>query len=260
MLRQHNVNGLTYFTFPALSDAGVEHLIGTRRGGVSEGPFEALNMSTSVGDAPEKVRENRARLGQLVGITPEEMVTAWLVHGSDVARVNSAHRGQRIPYHDALITNEPNVPLFMTFADCLPIILYDPVHRAVGLVHAGWRGTAAGILLNTIRAMGKAFGTRAADLTVAFGPSIGICHYEVGTDVLEAFRLFGHSPVVMRPGSNGRAHLDLVATNRRQAEQAGVEQVLTSGYCTACHTDLFYSHRAEGGRTGRFGVVVMLRE
>ena len=258
MLRQHSANGVTYFTFPELTEYGLYHVIGSRVGGVSPEPFASLNVSVSVGDTAENVRENRRRLGEILGITPDQFVTAWMIHGNTVARVNGEHRGQRIPYCDALITDEPGVPLFMTFADCVPIIVYDPTHKAVGLAHAGWRGTAAGVLQNTLHAMQQAFGSEARETVVAFGPAIGVCHYEVGPDVMEAFRLLGRATPAFQPGHEGHAYLDLVETNRRMARNAGVSQVLESEYCTACHTDVFFSHRAERGRTGRFGVLVML--
>ena len=258
MLRQHEANGVTYFTFPQLTALGVHHVIGTRLGGVSSPPFDTLNVSLSVGDDPQRVEENRRRLAALVDIAPTQLVTAWLVHGRDVARVNGEHRGHRIPYYDALMTNEPGVPLFMTFADCLPIIVYDPVRRAVALAHAGWRGTAAGIMEHTLLAMHEAYGTRPQEVIVGFGPAIRACHYEVGPDVVEAFRLLGRTPPVLHPADNGHARLDLVETNRRQAASLGVSEFLTASHCTACHTDLFFSHRAEHGQTGRFGVVVVL--
>lgn len=202
MLQENEQAGVRYFTFPDLTAMGVDHVIGTRQGGVSPAPFASLNVSMSVGDAAENVRQNRARLGQIVGVTPEDMVTAWLVHGNDVAPVNGAHRGQRIPYHDALVTNEPEVPLFMTFADCVPIILFDPVHRAVGLIHAGWRGTAAGIVPRTVQVMHQCFQTRPQDLVLAFGPAIGRCHYEVGPEVLQAFQHLVRTPAVFEPADN----------------------------------------------------------
>ena len=260
MFQRHSVNGLTYFTFSELTAEGVNHVIGSRLGGVSGEPFSTLNMSFSVGDDPNRVQENRNRLAQLVGVTAADLVGAWLTHGNDVARVNREHRGQYIPYHDGLITDEPGVPLFMTFADCVPIILHDPKHHAVGLLHAGWRGTAAGIVAQAVARMEEEFGTHPEDLTMAFGPAIGTCHYEVGPDVMEAFQTLGRTPPVFQPGSNGHVHLDLIATNKHQAMALGVERFLESAYCTACHTDLFYSHRAEGGKTGRFGVIVMLAE
>ncbi len=259
MFQRHSLNGLTYFTFTELTAAGVAHVVGTRLGGVSEKPFATLNMSFSVGDHPEHVQENRRRLAHLLNVSERDLVGAWLVHGNDVARVNGTHKGQHIPYHDGLITDEPGVPLFMTFADCVPIILYDTAHHAVGLLHAGWRGTAAGIVEHAIHRMGEEFGTHPQDLVMAFGPAIGVCHYEVGEDVMDAFLTLGRTPPVFQPGRNGHVYLNLVETNKRQAMALGVEHFLETSYCTACHTDLFYSHRAERGHTGRFGVIVMLK-
>lgn len=259
MMKCHRAGELTYFTFPALTEAGLKHTIGTRLGGVSPPPFHTLNMSVTVGDCPENVRENRARLGRVLGVRPEELVIAWLVHGCDVARVGYRHRGNRVPHHDALMTAEPGVPLFMTFADCVPVIVYDPVQKAVVLAHAGWRGTAQGITRNAIRALQVTYGSHPADILVALGPAIGPCHYEVGAEVVKAVqpRHTNPSPLIHEPRP-GHTHLDLFTANRLQAQALGISQVLISPYCTACHTDLFYSHRAERGRTGRFGVLVML--
>ncbi len=257
MFLSHDHEGLLYFTFSELDTLGLRHVIASRRGGVSPAPFDTLNVSIAVGDRPENVLRNRARIAQQVGIRPQEFVTAWLVHGHDVARVGSEDKGKRMRRRDALITNVPEVPLFMAFADCVPVILYDPEHRALGLAHAGWRGTAAGVTMRTIVAMEQAYGTRPQALVVALGPAIGACHYEVGPEVIEAFDVFNRGPVVFERTSE-RYHLDLIATNEAQARMMHVRHVLTSGYCTACHTDLFYSHRAEQGKTGRFGVLVML--
>jgi len=257
MFTQHNHEGVIYFTFSELDTRGLVHVIGSRRGGISPPPFDTLNVSTAVGDAPENVRENRARLAQIVGVSPKDFVTAWLVHGHDVARVGPEPRGTRVRHRDALITDTPEVPLFMTFADCVPVILYDPEHHAVGLAHAGWRGTAAGVTMRTIAAMQQAYGTRPEALVVALGPAIHMCHYEVGPDVIEAFDVFGRGPVVFERQED-RYYLDLIATNVQQAQMMHVRDVLTAPYCTACRTDLFYSHRAEKGKTGRFGVLVML--
>lgn len=257
MLTTHRHGDLLYFTFPRLDKLGLVHVIGSRQGGVSPPPFATLNVSTAVGDTPENVRENRARLASIAGVTPEDFVTAWLVHGNDVAQVGPEARGTRVRHRDALITNTPGLPLFMTFADCVPVILFDPEHHAVGLAHAGWRGTAAGVTMRAIAAMQQAYGTRPESLVVALGPAIHVCHYEVGPDVLEAFDIFGRGPVVFERRDD-RYYLDLIATNAQQAEMMHVRDILIADYCTACRTDLFYSHRAEGGETGRFGVLVML--
>ncbi|MDO9066744.1 MAG: peptidoglycan editing factor PgeF, partial [Chloroflexota bacterium] len=155
--------------------------------------------------------------------------------------------------------------LAMRFADCVPVLLCDPIHEAVGLAHAGWRGSAAGIASRTVRAMAQAFGTRPPDLLAGIGPSIGRCCYEVGHPVIQHFS--AHFPwwreVVA--GHTGRLHLDLWEANRRQLLDAGLpaEQIAVAGICTACHTEDFYSHRREHGQeagaTGRFTAVIGLR-
>ncbi len=168
---------------------------------------------------------------------------------------------------DALITACPGVMLTMRFADCVPVLLYDPVHRAVGLAHAGWRGSAAGIAARTVQAMGQAFGTEPRDLLAGIGPSIGRCCYEVDQPVIQSFsaRFPWWRDVVS--GEAGRLHLDLWAANRRQLVDAGLadERIDVAGICTACHTGDFYSHRRESGpgsvagETGRFTAVIGLR-
>lgn len=258
MFRLRAKAAVLHFVFEELEAHGVKHAVASRHGGVSPAPFASLNMSTSVGDTPENVRENRERVARLLATSARDLVIAALSHGTSVKVVGKEDKGRRIPATDALVTAEPGIALFMTFADCVPIIVYDPVRRAVGLVHAGWRGTAAGVLERTIHTFQECFGTRPEDLMVAFGPAIGPCHYEVGPDVLETFRRFGKVPVVARPSADGKVFLDLVATNREQAAALGVRRFLHAGICTACRTDLFYSHRGERGRTGRFGVIVML--
>ena len=259
MFEQRKHEGVTYFVFKELEDQGVAHVIGTRQGGVSPPPFDTLNVSLAVEDTPERVRENRARLARILHLTPDDLVRVHLVHGAQAEKVGREHKGSMIRHRDALMTDEPGVPLFMTFADCIPVIIFDPIHRAVALVHAGWRGTAAGITMRTIAQMQQTYGSRPEDLVVALGPGIGRCHYEVGMDVIEAFDVFGRGPVVFE--KKGRRYfLDLVETNAQQAAMMHVPTVLKSGYCTACHPDLFFSHRGEKGKTGRFGVIVMLGE
>lgn len=251
-------DGLLYFVFEPLEAYEVRHVIASRRGGVSPSPYASLNMSTSVGDEAANVRANRERAARLLGVSAQDLVIAALSHGTNVRVVGRADKGKRIPATDALVTAEPAVPLFMTFADCVPILVYDPVRHALGLVHAGWRGTAAGVLKETIHTLRGLFGTRPEDLCIAFGPAIGPCHYEVGPEVVETFRRCGNVPVIARPSQDGRVYLDLIGSNERQAAALGVRRFFHAGICTACHTELFFSHRGEGGRTGRFGVIAML--
>jgi YfiH family protein len=149
----------------------------------------------------------------------------------------------------------------LRFADCTPVWLYDPVQRAIGLAHAGWRGTVVGAARATVAAMQSAYGCRPADLLAGIGPAIGPCCYEVGEDVAQAIDgAFSEAAGrLLSPQTNGKWHLDLWAANRHTLMQAGVQQIEVAGICTACHTDEWFSHRAERGRTGRIGALIGLK-
>lgn len=288
-MHEHHDDGLTYFgfeSFPATN--GLRHAVFSRLGGVSEGPFASLNLSVSVPDDRERVYANRRKVYGRYGRDTDTVVHAHLVHGADVARVTRANDGAWAEHMDAIITDQPGCVLTMNFADCAPILLYDPARRAIGLGHAGWRGAMVDLPGAMVRAMAAHFGSRPAGLLAAVGPCIGLCCYEVGDDVVAAARaafddyesLFskldgkddrlhsvrgattdhgtGDQAAVRGPSSVVRRHFDLPAANRRALERAGVRSVELSGLCTACRTDLFFSHRAEKGRTGRFGVVLTI--
>jgi YfiH family protein len=260
-LLKHHDNGLVYYCFEALDDQpGLFHGIFTRLGGVSSAPWATLNVGHTVGDDDEAVEENHHRVCRTLGIARRDIATGHQVHGTRVAHVGHADRGQVYPQTDILITNVPGVALMQRYADCLPVLLYDPVHRAIGLAHAGWRGTLAGVVREAVQAMQSAFNSHPANLVVGLGPGIGPCCYQVGPEVAEAAQaaIPGWPSVLLRQ-RDGSWHLDLWEANRRLLVQAGVERVEISGLCTACRTDEFYSHRAERGQTGRFGVIVGLR-
>jgi YfiH family protein len=158
-----------------------------------------------------------------------------------------------------MVTDCPALPLTMRFADCTPILLYDPVRHAAGIAHAGWRGTVSGAAVSALHAMQSAFGTRPQDVQAGIGPSIGPDRYQVGEEVVEAVRrAFGTTDGLIKRADDGSAYLDLWAANRLALERVGVRQIEVAGICTATRTDEFYSHRAEAGRTGRFGVVMAL--
>lgn len=267
---EHNHDTIYYLAFGSWSArAGVRHAVFSRQGGVSAAPFESLNLSVSVPDDKVDVYANRRRAYGLFGRDTDSVVHAHLVHGTAVARVTQANNGTWLPHSDALITNEPGCALTMNYADCAPILLYDPVQQAIGLGHAGWRGTVADVPGAMVGAMVAEFGSDPADLLAAVGPSIGPCCYEVGTDVIDAVGAAFTDPAALLPypATNGntppagqRPHFDLPEANRRQLLSAGVpaRQIELAGLCTACRTDLFFSHRAENGRTGRFGALLML--
>lgn len=239
---------------------GVLHTFSTRQGGVSRPPFATLNLGQSVGDDPAAVEENRRRLFGAFGIGLGQVVRTRQVHGNGVLRVGAPLTER--PECDALITDVPGLALVVSTADCLPILIHDPVHRAVAAVHAGWRGTAQRIVTQALVAMGKAYGTDPADCRAAIGPGIRRCCFEVDAVVTEpmahAVSNWEAYATVARPG---HWLLDLAGVNRELLEGAGVlsERIEDIGLCTSCRGDLFFSHRAEKGRTGRMMNFILLR-
>jgi YfiH family protein len=261
MMIRHHVGLAPYYTFEAFRQyPQVLNAVFTRLGG-SRPPLWGLNVGHSVGDTPEAVEDNHHLVYQTLGISPSQVVTAHQVHGSHVAPVDLPNCGTVLPETDSLITAQSGITLMLRFADCLPILLYDPSTPAVGLGHAGWRGTAAQIAPHMVKAMSESFGTDPAALVVALGPAVGPCCYEVGPEVAEAI-----APTLTDPRqavlgqTDGRLSLDLWEANRQQLEDCGVWQIEIGRICTACHAQEFFSHRAEGGETGRFAVLMGLEE
>jgi YfiH family protein len=238
------------------------HAIFTRQGGVSQAPFESLNLSIVVGDDDQDVAENFWRACRVVDTTPDRTVSCYLAHGVDILTISQANRRPVMDSKaDGLITGERDVYLVMRFGDCTPLILFDPIHSAVGLAHAGWRGTmqnAAGAVVNE---MVRQLGCQPRNIIAVIGPSIGPCCYEVGPDVMAAAQTLINSSRLFtrRNGNTQRVHFNLWEANRRQLADCGLQQIIQSELCTACNTDLFFSHRAEKGLTGRFGVIIGLR-
>lgn len=259
---------LSYFRFEAHRE--VTNAVTTRVGGRSGGAYESLNLGLHVGDEPDAVLENRALLAQALAIEPESLTLADQIHKTRIAVVKATHRGRgavteddALARTDAMVTNVPDIPLLVLIADCVAVSLYDPVQHAVGLVHAGWQGTVAGIADRTVKKMERAFGTEPADLLAGLSPAIGKGHYEVGQEVLDAYReAFGRerAEAFVQEDMDGTCYLDLWGCNEWQLLEAGLtaENIEVSGMCTACHPDRFYSHRHSSGDTGRFGNLVML--
>lgn len=270
VLKEYHLKGfdhdeMHYFRFDGIPNGDVaRHAVFSRRGGVSVAPFDSLNLSMSVPDERDRVYANRRRVYGLFGRDTDTVVHAHLIHGDAVARVSQADNGSWVEHVDGLITNEPGCVLSMNFADCAPVFLYDPRHQAIGLGHAGWRGTVVDLPGAMVRAMAVQFGSRPDDLIAAVGPCIGPCCYEVGDEVIHAVEgAFAEASSLLpgnghRPGGGRVAHFDLPAANRANLANSGVRHIEMAGLCTACHTDLFFSHRAEHGRTGRFGTVFAL--
>lgn len=253
-LIERNSRGLTYFVFPGLGgQPGLLHAVASRHGGVSRPPFDTLNLSLSVGDDEVAVRENRRRLAAALDLDDRAIATARQVHGVDVWHVLDP--AEAPPKADVLLTNVPGIALSQRFADCVPILLWDPRHRAVASAHAGWRGTASGLAAAAVRAMRERFSSEPSTLYAAIGPSIGPCCYEVGPEVAGAFAA---QPDCARAATSDRAMLNLWELNRRALQAAGVadEHIEVARVCTRCRGDLFFSHRAMGYPAGRFGTVI----
>jgi len=252
-------SGLRLYRFE-IFPSGVTQAVFTRKGGISPAPWDTLNVGGTVGDEARRVRENRVRSFNAVGRRLDSMFDVWQVHSADHVLAEAprqAAEGYRKA--DIILTDEPEVTLFMRFADCVPVLLFDPVKAVIGMVHAGWLGTVRGATRSAVEAMAASYGSRPGELMAAIGPSIGPDHYEVGGDVLEAVtRAFGADAAELVESREGKSYLDLWAANRVQLQQAGVTQIEISGLCTACHTDDWFSHRAEKGKTGRFGALMAL--
>jgi YfiH family protein len=258
MKRQDN-HGLATYHFESLTSEGLVHAVFTRLGGISREPFATLNVSENVGDDEAAVVENRARIYTHLGLRATQVALTGQVHGNRVAVVTADGGGQVFPNTDGLLTDVPGVAFLLRFADCQPILLFDPVHHALGLIHAGWRGIALGIARRALETMREAFGTRPQDLIAGLGPAIGPCCYVVGQNVAAAM---GYAlpdwTQAMSPQREDKWRFDLSAANAQQLAAAGVQQIEQADLCTACHNDVFFSHRADNGKTGRFAVVAFL--
>ena len=258
MLR-HEENGIVTYTFEHISAERVGHGVFARQGGTSQGAFTSLNTGSSVGDDEAAVTENHARIYAHLGLDAGRVVTAQQVHGNQVALVSDKDAGRAMPATDGLTTDTAGLALMHRFADCQPVLLYDPEHHALALAHAGWRGVALGIAYRAVEAMQAAFGTRAEQLVAGLGPAIGPCCYTVGHEVAAAM---GYAlpdwTKVMTPDGD-RWKLDLSAANAQQLAAVGIHSIEQAHLCTACNQDEFFSHRGSDGRTGRFAVLAFLR-
>jgi YfiH family protein len=241
------------------------HAFSTRAGGVSASPFDTLNLGARWGDAAANVEENRRRLVRAVSGGAGPLYVARQVHGAGVAIVRDGDDPAWIARMeaDALVTNDPGLTLGVFVADCIPAIVADPRSGAVAAAHAGWRGTVAGVLPAVVRVLGAEFGARPGDLRVALGPAIGPCCFEVGPEVVDAFRaaLREAADGVVLPsprGVAGKWHVDLKAANRLLLERAGVApDAIDAGPECTCHDGArFFSYRRDRDRTGQqMGIV-----
>ncbi len=258
MAFSHN-NGIRFYTFDIFPHA-VTQAVFTRQGGVSPAPWESLNVGGTVGDEAVNVRENRTRSFAAVGRSLSSLFDVWQVHSADSVFAEAPRPVNEDHFKaDIIFTNKPEVTLYMRFADCVPILLYDPRKEVIGLAHAGWLGTVRETSSSAVEAMRRRYGTKPTDVLAAIGPSIGVDHYEVGPDVIgQIQQVFGADAERLIQERDGKTYLDLWGANRIQLEKSGVEQIEVANLCTACHLNDWYSHRAEKGKTGRFGALIAL--
>ena len=270
-LLQHSVRNadgtlLEYLTFPLLEKTGiVSHLFSTRLGGVSKGMYASMNLGFTRGDSEEAVMENHKRIADILGCDIGDMTASHQTHTTNIRRITGADGGKGIfrerDYRDVdgLITDEPGIILCTFYADCVPLYFVDTKHRAIGLSHSGWRGTAEKMGACMVKAMHDAFGSRPEALYAAIAPSICRDCYEVSEDVAARFTDLGDD-IVLPGKAPGKYQLDLWLANKRILEQAGIpgQQIAVTDLCTCHNSAYLFSHRASGGKRGNCGAFLML--
>jgi YfiH family protein len=245
-----------------LEQAGFVNGFSTRGGGTSAMPEDSLNLAGFNEDAAENILENRRRFLKLFA-GQWTLAGCWQVHGADVRLIKNASDAKpaenapgETVYCDAIVSDAPGVLAGVKTADCLPILLADPVTGAYAAIHAGWRGTLARVAMKGLEQMRREYGTAADDVMVAIGPAAGACCYEIGTEVIEAFNTqFPDEYDLFRPTCENRACIDLLRVNRSQFTGMGVKEdnIFTAPLCTMCRTDLFFSYRREKNVYGKVG-------
>ena len=252
---------IKYFVFDSLVDEPVIQAIFTRRGGVSPSPWATLNLGATVGDEFSRVIENRKRAFSAIGCSYDSVFDVWQVHSAEVVCTDKP-KSPQTPHlqADVIITDRPGVTLLMRFADCVPIFLYDPKRRVVGLAHAGWQGTVLKTVQAAVKTMHAQYQCHPADILAGIGPSIAKHHYQVGEDVISKVEMaFGKDSNFILSHQDGAVQLDLWEANRLILAEAGIRYIEVAGICTACQLDDWFSHRGENGKTGRFGGLIHLK-
>ena len=270
VLKRNESRGVEYLTFPSLEKTGiVSHLFSTRIGGASEGIYASMNLSYARGDRKEAVDENFRRIAEIMGREIQDFVLSDQTHTANVRKVTEEDKGKGITAKkdyrdvDGLITNERHIVLATFYADCVPLFLVDKKHRAIGLSHSGWKGTAGRMGEHTLLAMREAYGTNPEDVEIGIGPSICKDCYEVGEDVAEAFAAGFPDKVrkdILFAKGGGKYHLDLWKANEYIVRLAGVpkEQISVTDLCTCCNPNYLFSHRASQGKRGNLGAFLCL--
>ena len=268
-------NGVPYLSFPMLeSESFIEHGFSTRKGGVSTGIYESMNLTFNLEDDPENVSENFRRMAAALHTVPEKMVYSKQTHTTNVLKIEEHHKGMGIVRErdfdniDGLVTNVPGICLVTSYADCIPLFFADSRNQCIGLSHSGWRGTVNRMGEKMVAAMKREYGSRPEDLVCCVGPSICSDCYEVGEDVADkfydAFSKEDCRAIVLpsKTGMIGKRQLDLWEANRRILLEAGVPEknISVTDICTRCNPDKLFSHRAMGEKRGNLCAFLALKE
>ncbi|MEE1314975.1 MAG: peptidoglycan editing factor PgeF [Faecalimonas sp.] len=271
ILEERQVGELLYLSYPLLENTGiVKHGFSTRIGGVSKAHLGSMNLSFTRGDEEAAVRENYRRMAGALDVEEDSFVCSQQTHTTNVRKVSVADKGKGLvkPLDytdvDGLITDVPGLTLTTFYADCVPLYFVDPVHKAIGLSHSGWRGTVGKMGALTLQRMKEEYGTHPADVYAAIGPSICRDCYEVSEDVIAEFqKQFAEElwPLLYDEKKNGKYQLDLWKANELILLEAGVprKQIAVTNLCTCCNAETLFSHRASQGRRGNLAAFLALR-
>ena len=266
----HRYGPVVTVTFPSFEATGlVRHLFSTRRGGMSAGYLASMNLGFARGDNAETVYENYRRISFVSGIYPGDMVLSDQVHGEKILEVGPQNRGEgllkpkRMKDVDGFITNRREVCLTTFHADCPAIFFLDPVKKAIGLAHSGWRGTVLEIGRHMVERMSDRYGSRPSDILAGISPSIGPCCFEVEEDVSGIFEAMfqEHVDEIVLPSPKpGKYQIDLWKANQLILQDAGIlpENITVTDLCTKCQAEYFYSHRRMGNERGTMAAFLEL--
>lgn len=265
MFRLKTDGTLKYYTVDEFEKTGlIKHCFTTRCGGVSTIEYSSMNLRMNSGDSRENVLKNYAIICNEIGVDSEKLVLSHQVHEDKIIKVSESDCGngiikpQKFASADALITAQPGVPLAVFGADCVPVVLLDTENAAIGLAHSGWRGTAACIAAKTVQKMIDEFNSDPKKIIAAIGPSIRVCHFEVGDEIADIFReKFGEDVLE----KHEKYHVNMQKAIKLQLAEQGVpgENIIDSELCTFCNDDLFYSHRKTGNRRGVMAAIAEIR-
>lgn len=269
MFQQKTQGRLTIFQSILLErQSELVHGFSSRSGGYSKGCFSSLNMGLINGDNPADVQQNRLLFADALGITPEHVVCGYQVHSTNIARVGREEMGrgffdasEALPETDGLVTNQRGIALMTMYADCVPVLFYEPELHVIGVCHCGWKGTVGKIAAGMADIMATEYNCDRKQILAAIGPSISRAAYEVDLPVLEQFRqAFDFADQLITPVDAAHGKVDLWEANRLQLLEAGLQDsnIDVSGLCTCQNHQIFFSHRADHGKTGRNAAMIMM--